>query len=155
LGPLANAWCSKRARLVFNFRFPRRATTECGEIPFHIQVAGETVRPEWQRDFHAAHEHNDAVGSVGIRETGDLDGRRLNDWIGGLLRTKGADIYRMKGVLSVKGSKQRLVFQGVHMLFDGKLDREWGPEPRMNTLVFIGKNLDRDSLIAGFRSCLA
>ena len=127
----------------------------CGHDPLHIQVKGETVKPGWQQDFHAAHTHNDAVTSVGIRTPGDLDGKRLNDWISELLRVKGGDIYRMKGVLSVKGTTKRLVFQGVHMLFDAKFDREWGAEPRTNTLVFIGKNLDRAALTAAFSACLA
>ena len=128
---------------------------QCGEEPLHIQVCGEAARPGWQQDFHAAHEHNDAVTSVGIRQAGDLDGKRLNAWIGELLREKGGDIYRMKGILSVKGSARRLVFQGVHMLFDGKFDREWGSDPRTNTLVFIGRNLDRTALTEGFKSCVA
>jgi G3E family GTPase len=86
---------------------------------------------------------------------GDLDGKRLNDWISNLLRTKGGDIYRMKGVLAVKGTNKRLVFQGVHMLFDAKFDREWDGERRHNTLVFIGKNLDRAALTEAFKSCMA
>ena len=126
----------------------------CGHDPLHIHVMGETAKPCWQRDYHAAHEHNDAVTSVGITAAGDLDGKKLNDWIGELLRTKGGDIYRMKGVLAVKGTNKRLVFQGVHMLFDAKFDREWGADPRTNTLVFIGKNLDRAALTAAFQACL-
>jgi G3E family GTPase len=126
----------------------------CGHDPLHIHVMGETVKPCWQQDYHAAHEHNDAVTSVGINTPGDLDGKKLNDWISALLRTKGGDIYRMKGVLSVKGSTKRLVFQGVHMLFDAKFDREWGQDPRTNTLVFIGKNLDRPALTEAFKACL-
>ena len=127
---------------------------ECGEVPLHIQVGGEPVKPGWQQDYHAAHEHNDAVTSVGIHQAGDLDGTKLNQWISELLRTKGGDIYRMKGVLSVKGSDRRLVFQGVHMLFDAKFDRAWGQDARENTLVFIGKNLDRAALTAKFQACL-
>jgi len=127
---------------------------QCGEVPLHVQVSGEVVKPGWQRDYHAAHTHDDAVTSVGISQAGTLDGKRLNDWISQLLRTKGGDIYRMKGVLSVKDSGKRLVFQGVHMLFDAKFDREWGAEPRTNTLVFIGKNLDRAALTASFQACL-
>jgi G3E family GTPase len=127
----------------------------CGHDPLHIHVAGEVVKPVWQEDFHAAHEHNDDVTSVGISLPGDLDGKQLNNWIADLLRTKGGDIYRMKGVLSVKGTSKRLVFQGVHMLFDAKFDREWGADPRQNTLVFIGKNLDRTALTEAFKSCLA
>ena len=127
----------------------------CGEHPLHIQVMGETAKPCWQQDYHAAHTHNDAVTSVGISTPGDLDGKKLNDWISELLRAKGGDIYRMKGVLAVKGSNKRLVFQGVHMLFDAKFDREWkSAEPRTNTLVFIGKNLDRSALTEAFKACL-
>ena len=126
----------------------------CGEHPLHLYASKQIVKPAWQQDFHAAHEHNEDVTSVGISEGGNLDGKRLNEWIGGLLRTKGGDIYRMKGVLSVKGTPKRLVFQGVHMLFDAKFDREWGSEPRKNTLVFIGKNLDRAALTESFKACL-
>ena len=57
-------------------------------------------------------------------------------------------------VLVVKGAANRLVFQGVHMLFDAKLDRPWSADARMNTLVFIGKHLDRAALTEGFKSCL-
>jgi len=101
------------------------------------------------------HHHDEDVTSVGIRAPGDLDEKKLSDWLGTLLRTKGQDIFRMKGVLAVKGRAMRFVFQGVHMLMDGKPDREWGNEPRMNTLVFIGRNLDRKELNEGFKSCLA
>jgi len=46
------------------------------------------------------------------------------------------------------------VFQGVHMLFDGRPDREWGKEPRHNSFIFIGRNLDRAGLTEGFMRCL-
>ena len=127
----------------------------CGHHPLHIQVMGENARPGWQQDFEHTHSHDDDVTSVGITEQGDLDGKRLNDWIGELLKVKGNDIYRCKGVLSIKGSPNRLVFQGVHMLFDAKFDKPWAGAPRTNTLVFIGKNLDREALTEGFNACLA
>ncbi len=126
----------------------------CGEHPLHIPVMGENVRPCWQQDYEHTHSHEDDVSSVGISIPGVIDAQKLNLWIGELLQKKGADIYRSKGVLNVKGSENRLVFQGVHMLFDAKFDRPWGKDARVNTLVFIGKNLDRDSLTLGFRSCL-
>ena len=126
----------------------------CGHHPLHIQVMGENVKPGWQQDYEHTHSHDDDVSSVGITEKGDLDGKKLNDWIGQLLKVKGNDIYRCKGVLAVKGSPNRLVFQGVHMLFDAKFDTPWGTAPRTNTLVFIGKNLDRAALTEGFKGCL-
>ena len=117
---------------------------------------GTLAVPVWQHVFKPDHEHDEEVTSVGITTPGDLDGKRLNEWIGTLLRTKGNDIFRMKGVLSVRESNKRLVFQGVHMLFDAKFDREWqSGETRTNTLIFIGRDLDRAALNAGFKSCLA
>ncbi|HEX2100083.1 MAG TPA: GTP-binding protein [Candidatus Synoicihabitans sp.] len=125
----------------------------CGEEALHIQVMGQNARPAWQQDFPHQHQHDEDVASVGLTRAGDLDPKKLNTWISELLRTKGNDIYRSKGVLSVKGSDKRLVFQGVHMLFDAKLDRPWNGDARTNTIVFIGKNLDREALTRGFEFC--
>jgi G3E family GTPase len=60
----------------------------------------------------------------------------------------------MKGILDVAGQDRRYVFQGVHMLFDGRPDRPW-TGPRRSELVFIGRNLDRASLEAELRACVA
>ncbi|MCP9490096.1 MAG: GTP-binding protein [Solirubrobacteraceae bacterium MAG38_C4-C5] len=101
------------------------------------------------------HEHDESVTSVGIDLLGDLDSDRLDAWLSELLATRGPDIFRMKGVLSLADTDERFVFQGVHMLFDGRPDRPWAPdEERRNRLVFIGRNLDRDALEGGFRACL-
>jgi G3E family GTPase len=102
-----------------------------------------------------AHVHDAAVTSVGLEIQGDMDERRLEDWMRTLLRERGVDIFRMKGILSVKGKDERLVMQGVHMLLDGALGKPWDGSPRTNKLVFIGKNLDREALTSGFRACLA
>jgi G3E family GTPase len=59
----------------------------------------------------------------------------------------------MKGILNLKGASKRYVFQGVHMLFDGREDRPWGTSPRTSDLVFIGKNLDRAALTQGLEQC--
>jgi G3E family GTPase len=102
------------------------------------------------------HHHDDTITSVGLRIPGDLDEKKLNDWIRELVMTQGPDLFRIKGILSVKGDPRRFVFQGVHMQLDGRLDREWRRgETRQNTLVFIGRNLNRTQLEEGFRKCLA
>jgi G3E family GTPase len=67
----------------------------------------------------------------------------------------GADIFRMKGVIAIKGKQRRYVFQGVHMLFGGSPQSVWlDGEKKLNKMVFIGRNLDRKALIDGFKSCL-
>jgi G3E family GTPase len=102
------------------------------------------------------HEHDQTVTSVGFEVAGDLDGERLNDWLSTLLREQGTDIFRSKGILSIAGDPARYVFQGVHMLFDGRSDRPWAEgEERTNKLVFIGRNLDRTGLEASLASCVA
>ncbi|QUY42551.1 GTP-binding protein [Acaryochloris marina] len=102
-----------------------------------------------------AHEHDETVGSVALTESGEIDGERLNSWLGNLLQTRGPDIFRMKGILNIAGADQRFVFQGVHMLFDGRADRPWkANETRKNELVFIGRNLDETQLKQEFQACL-
>lgn len=59
------------------------------------------------------HKHDVQVGSVGFAFEGELDMEKLNQWMGGLLRSRGPDIYRMKGVLAVQGMDNRFVFQGI------------------------------------------
>jgi G3E family GTPase len=111
-------------------------------------------------DLHEEHEehdhvHDESVTSVGITIQGELDAKKLNTWMSELLKVKGQDIFRMKGVLSIKGLPNKFVFQGIHMLFDGKEDKPWGKTPRSNKLVFIGRNLNREELTEGFKKCLA
>jgi G3E family GTPase len=102
------------------------------------------------------HQHDQSVTSVGIELDGDLDGEKLNTWLGWLLGERGVDIFRMKGIVAVAGVDERHVFQGVHMLLDSQADRPWGPdERRSNKIVFIGRNLDRDELTSSFAACLA
>lgn len=105
---------------------------------------------------HHDHTHDESIGSVGIVLDGAVNAKRLNAWLSRLLQEKGQDIFRMKGVLNLKGDEQRFVFQGVHMMFDGQPDRRWKPgEERVNKLVFIGRNLNRQELTDGLKGCLA
>jgi G3E family GTPase len=111
------------------------------------------IDPEFLNE--TAHEHDETVHSIALLEPGELDGEKLNTWLGELLRFQGTDIFRMKGILNIAGEDHRFVFQGVHMLFDGKRDRPWKPtESRTNQLVFIGRNLDQAQLREDLRSCL-
>ncbi|MCX7596486.1 MAG: GTP-binding protein [Fischerella sp.] len=103
-----------------------------------------------------AHEHDESVYSVALVVEGALDGNKLNKWLGELLRTQGPDIFRMKGILNIAGEDDRFVFQGVHMIFEGKPDRPWkSNETRKNELVFIGRNLDEAKLRQDFLACMA
>jgi len=106
-------------------------------------------------DHRGHHHHDETISSVGWEYVGLCNPNRLNDWLGELLNEKGEDIFRMKGVVAIKGSPMRFVFQGVHMMFDGVPDRPWKMgEEKKNRLIFIGRNLDRQALNDGFKACL-
>jgi G3E family GTPase len=123
-----------------------------GVQAFELERALE-IDPEFLNE--SAHEHDETVSSVAIAEMGALNGERLNEWLGQLLQTQGPDIFRMKGILNIDGEEDRFVFQGIHMLFDGKRDRPWkATETRQNQLVFIGRNLDEAKLKEDFQACL-
>ncbi|MDA2953459.1 MAG: GTP-binding protein [Actinomycetota bacterium] len=111
--------------------------------------------PATVREFAPDHEHDESVTSVGLTLPGDLDEERLQQWLRGLLQEKGVDIFRSKGVLSLKGQPERYVFQGVHMLMDGTFGKPWGDAERRSILVFIGRDLDRGALERGFAACRA
>jgi G3E family GTPase len=101
------------------------------------------------------HQHDPTVYSVALVEDGEVSEAKMNDWLRDVLTTMGVDIFRMKGILNMQGRDERFVFQGVHMLFDGRPDRTWKrDESRQNQLVFIGRALDRAKLSEGFRACL-
>ena len=125
--------------------------TEHAPAEFGLALA---VAPAAERAF-ASHHHDDEISSIGIQEPRALDARKVNDWLSYLLQSHGEDILRMKGVLNIKGEERRYIFHGVHMMFDGRPERPWGNSPRASQLVFIGRKLDREELMAGFAACIA
>lgn len=110
-------------------------------------------------DIEAEHEHDERVTSTSSKFEGELNVNKLNNWIGNLLQNYGEDLFRYKGVLAVKGTDDKFVFQGVHMLFAGNFSSEvaqWKQdETRECRFVFIGRNLDHDSLQSGLMDCKA
>lgn len=124
------------------------------ELDLRLYSAGKEANASSAAAFKPDHEHDDQVGSVGIEEMRECDGPKLDAWLSMLLRERGQDIFRMKGVFAVHGNPDRIIFQGVHMLLDAQSGGPWGARKRKNSLVFIGRDLNREELVAGFRSCL-
>jgi len=102
------------------------------------------------------HDHGDDVAGVSLRLDRPVDGNKISVWLNDLLQAQGADILRAKGIVDVQGEPRRLVFQAVHMILEGDLQRPWAPsETRESRMVFIGRNLDEAALRAGFEACAA
>ena len=101
------------------------------------------------------HQHDPSVSSVGFDVPADVDLARFHAWIDTLRTEQAETLFRMKGILAVKGQAQRYVLQGVHSLIDFRATQPWGSEARSSKIVFIGRDLDRAALQDGFNACLA
>eukprot|EP00536_Pseudo-nitzschia_multiseries_P016590 jgi/Psemu1/221798/e_gw1.1158.15.1 len=115
---------------------------------------------EFEPDFldeDGEHMHDESVTSVACKVKGHpLNINLMQRWIQRLVTEDGANLYRYKGVLAVKGMDEKFVFQGVGMIFSGGFDETKWKEPedeRESRFVFIGKNLNHEFLRDGFMAC--
>ena len=100
------------------------------------------------------HQHDATVKSHSFVYPEAFDGEKLAGFLKGYLGTHGADIFRTKGIVSVDGDDRFFVLQAVHKLVDFRPDHAWGEDKRKSKFVFIGRNLDRDSIDRNLRACL-
>jgi G3E family GTPase len=112
------------------------------------------IEPDFLTDVD--HEHDDDVSSFVFREDKPLDLDRVEDFLGGIVQVYGTRLMRYKGVLNIKGMKQRVVLQGVHMLMGSEEGSPWKPgEKRESKMVFIGRDMPRDVLLDGLAHCVS
>merc|ERR1719440_627873 len=139
----------------------KRTTNSEVEMNFVLGIHGFSLDKIMEMDDAflseaGEHQHDSRVSSVGIDVAGEVVQQKLNGWISWLLKEKGVDLFRSKGVLAVKGMKEKFVFQAIHMLFANSQEGSWAPgEEKRCKMVFIGKNLNREELETGFKKCLA
>ena len=102
------------------------------------------------------HYHDEDMQSLSIAHDGAVDPEKFMPWINDLVQNEGPNILRSKGILAFANEPKRFVFQGVHMILDGDLQRDWkADEKRVSRIVFIGRNLNKDALREGFLACAA
>src|SRR3954471_9495538 len=112
------------------------------------------VEPEFLEEGHH-HHHDEDMLSFSFR-AGEVDPDKFMPWISDLTQREGPNILRCKGIVAFPQEPKRFVFQGVQMILDGDLSREWRPdEKRESRVVFIGRALDEEAIRKGFLSCAA
>jgi len=102
------------------------------------------------------HAHDDDVKSFVFKSKKPFNPAKLEDFLGAIVQVYGPKMLRYKGVLYMKGSDRKVVFQGVHQLMGSDLGPKWAPgEEKGSKMVFIGIDLPKDVLLQGLEQCLA
>lgn len=151
LNPRAGVQVAERGNVDWNELLGLRSlSVESIEKEFAPKKTQFSLRPA---PVAAVHETD--VQSVSVEVT-EAEGNAwvLDYWLNAFTRERGADLYRLKGVLAIKGELNKKVFQGVHSMLDITEGKEWKPdEQRRSVLVAIGKNLDAKLIEETFRQC--
>lgn len=114
------------------------------------------LEPGFLEEDPEDHEHDDTITSVSLKLAAPIAPDKFSAWMRDFIMTRGVDVLRTKGILSLAGHDQRYVFQGVHMVMDSDWGSAWGEgEPRESRFVLIGRNLDAAELERAFAACAA
>ncbi|MDQ7998262.1 MAG: GTP-binding protein [Pseudomonadota bacterium] len=123
----------------------------------HDHAHGEHCdHPSHAHEGHGHHHHvDDDVKSFVYKADRPFDPAKLEDFLGAIVNIYGPRMLRYKGVLNMKGTERKVIFQGVHQLMGSDLGPEWGKdEARQSRMVFIGIELPREILEQGLDQCL-
>ena len=121
----------------------------------HEHVCDEHCAHDHEHEAIKPHSHDPSVGSVSFVFDRPFDTQRLMQSLNALLAVHADDIYRIKGILQAQGDERRHVLQGVHSILELKPSLPWWDEVPTSKLVFIGRRLQRDALLARLQACLA
>jgi len=98
------------------------------------------------------HNHSEITSHSIILEQ-PLDSEKFDTWINLMLNFNAQNFYRIKGILNMEQNNCKVIFQAVNNQFIIQVGNQWGAETRVTKIVFIGKNLDKESLEEGIKSC--
>ena len=119
----------------------------------HCDHPSHRAHDDGQAGHH--HRHDDDVKSFVFRSDRAFDPARLEDFLGAIVNIYGPRMLRYKGVLDMKGTDRKVIFQGVHQLMGSDLGPAWAAgEKRNSKMVFIGIDLPKDIFLQGLEQCL-
>ncbi|MEY4563600.1 MAG: hypothetical protein RLZZ618_2877 [Pseudomonadota bacterium] len=106
-------------------------------------------------DHPSHHAHDDDVKSFVFRSDRAFNPAKLEDFLGAIVQVYGPRMLRYKGVLFMKGSERKVIFQGVHQMMGSDLGPVWAKGEKKNSkMVFIGLQLPADVFLDGLEQCL-
>ena len=121
----------------------------------HDHHGAHCDHPSHQHAHGHHHHHDDDVKSFVFRAERPFDPAKLEDFLGAIVNIYGPRMLRYKGVLHMKGTERKVIFQGVHQLMGSDLGPQWADgEKRLSKMVFIGIDLPQDIFLQGLEQCL-
>ncbi|MGM9514899.1 CobW family GTP-binding protein [Roseateles sp. DB2] len=126
----------------------------------HHHAHGEHCDHDHEHGEHCDHPHHhahdDDVKSFVYRAERPFNPAKLEEFLGAIVQVYGPKMLRYKGVLYMKGTDKKVIFQGVHQLMGSDLGPRWMPgEKKQSKMVFIGIDLPKEILLQGLEGCLA
>ena len=94
---------------------------------------------------HHGHHHHE-ISAEGFSLEGSFDDRLFTLWIQHFLAYNQDSIFRVKGILSINNMDERLIFHAVRSSYLFEKGEAWGSEKRFSKMVFIGKNINHQTL---------
>jgi G3E family GTPase len=127
-----------------------------GDHAGHNHAPGEHCdHPSHAHGAGHHHHHDDDVKSFVFKSDRAFDPAKLEDFLGAIVNIYGPRMLRYKGVLYMKGTERKVIFQGVHQLMGSDLGPAWAEgEARASKMVFIGIDLPKDILLQGLEQSL-
>jgi len=127
-----------------------------GDHAGHDHAPGEACNhPSHAHGGGHHHHHDDDVKSFVFKSDRAFDPAKLEDFLSAIVNIYGPRMLRYKGVLYMKGTDRKVIFQGVHQLMGSDLGPQWAEgEHRCSKMVFIGIDLPKDILLQGMEQSL-
>lgn len=96
------------------------------------------------------------IKSLSIKIDGSFDKAKFLFWMEYYLLLNQSSIIRAKGILSFEGDSRKQIFQAVKAAFELDDGQFWSKnEERVSKLIFIGKQLEEESIKNGLQSLMA
>ncbi len=103
---------------------------------------------------HDINRHDDNIRAFSFVFDKKLHWQGIGTWLEMLAATRGDSLLRVKGILDLEGQDRPVVIHGVRQVFHPpELLPEWPKgEPRRSRLVFIVRDLKRETLLKGMQA---
>ena len=154
--PLSDVFDLKGFNLNTKLEIDPEFLADAAHGPAHHDHDGHDHEHGEHCDHPHHHRHDDDVKSFVFRADRPFVPAKLEDFLGSVVQVYGPRMLRYKGVLHMKGTPRKVIFQGVHQLMGSDLGPAWGPgEKKTSKMVFIGIDLPREVFMQGLEQCLS